>query len=93
MLHLFGIIDIDECTADTDGCEQQCMNTLGSFECQCSSGYVLSSDGRTCEDIDECEQNTHNCQQVCSNTIGGFTCECNVGFQLNADGSTCSGEL
>ena len=76
---------------DVDGCDQQCVNTPGSFECRCSSGYVLSSDGKTCLDVNECTENTHNCQQVCNNTIGGFRCECDIGFQLNTDGSTCSG--
>jgi hypothetical protein len=40
--------DIDECTADTDGCGQVCTNTDGSFTCSCNSGYTLDSNGRTC---------------------------------------------
>ena len=84
-------IDINECIANTDGCDQGCLNTIGSFQCTCDSGYVLSSDQRTCLDIDECTDNVHNCQQICNNTDGGFRCECNQGYQLDTDERTCSG--
>ena len=84
--------DINECTANTDGCQQVCTNTAGSFVCSCNSGYTLSSDGRTCIENDECTLGTHNCQQRCINTAGGFRCDCNSGFQLNSDQRTCSGE-
>ena len=42
------IIDIDECAEDTDGCSQNCTNTIGSFACSCGRGYRLVSDGRWC---------------------------------------------
>ena len=86
------LLDIDECAADTDGCDQGCTNTDGSFECSCNSGYTLSGDGRTCVDDDECMLETDNCDQVCMNTDGGFSCDCDPGFQLNSDQSTCTGE-
>ena len=41
-------IDVDECAADTDGCDQVCTNTPGSFECSCNGGYVLNNDQITC---------------------------------------------
>ena len=41
-------LDINECTADTDNCQQMCSNTQGSFSCSCRSGYTLDSNGRTC---------------------------------------------
>ena len=40
--------DINECTANTDGCDQGCVNTVGSFVCSCNNGYTLTSDGKTC---------------------------------------------
>ena len=40
--------DIDECSYGTDSCSQICTNTVGSFICGCNSGYVLDSDGVTC---------------------------------------------
>ena len=42
------IIDVDECQNITS-CEQLCMNTMGSYECGCTSGYELQHDGLTCE--------------------------------------------
>ena len=84
-------LDINECDANTDGCEQGCTNTDGSFVCTCNSGFTLSDDGRTCVDNDECDDGMNNCQQLCVNIPGGFRCECNSGFQLNADQATCSG--
>ena len=40
--------DIDECTDETDNCEQTCMNTNGSFVCGCNPGYMLDGNGRNC---------------------------------------------
>ena len=40
--------DIDECTVETDDCSQICINTVGSFDCDCNTGFVLDSDGSTC---------------------------------------------
>ena len=43
--------DINECTAGTHQCEQVCQNTVGSYTCACNSGFVLDSDGRSCDGI------------------------------------------
>ena len=40
--------DIDECSRDTDECEHNCGNTVGSFLCSCNTGYALTPDGKTC---------------------------------------------
>ena len=40
--------DIDECGEDSDNCNQTCTNTEGSFTCECNDGYLLDSDGTTC---------------------------------------------
>ena len=42
-------LDIDECDLNTDGCEQGCVNTNGSFMCNCTDGYVLNGDGLSCD--------------------------------------------
>ena len=42
------LTDINECTANTDGCGQICTNTDGSFMCSCNSGFALNNDARTC---------------------------------------------
>ena len=44
-------VDDDECTDGTHNCsppEETCKNTVGSFTCECSSGYELNGDGTTC---------------------------------------------
>ena len=42
------LIDIDECDLDNGNCQEVCNNTLGSFECDCRTGFTLQPDGRTC---------------------------------------------
>ncbi|XP_042200474.1 bone morphogenetic protein 1-like isoform X2 [Callorhinchus milii] len=42
--------EMDECSrADNGGCEQRCVNTLGSYTCACDPGFELASDKRSCE--------------------------------------------
>ena len=40
--------DIDECVQGSDGCSQNCTNTIGSYFCTCMDGYELESDNHTC---------------------------------------------
>lgn len=40
--------DIDECMIMNGGCDTQCTNSEGSYECSCSEGYALMPDGRSC---------------------------------------------
>ncbi|XP_008211528.1 bone morphogenetic protein 1 [Nasonia vitripennis] len=42
--------EFDECALTDHGCEHDCINTLGGFECSCKIGYELHSDGKHCED-------------------------------------------
>ncbi|KAJ8911951.1 hypothetical protein NQ315_012762 [Exocentrus adspersus] len=42
--------EYDECSKTDHGCEQHCINTLGSYVCSCRIGYELHSDGKNCED-------------------------------------------
>ena len=41
-------IDDNECSTSNGGCQQTCINTAGSFHCDCRCGYSLNSNGRTC---------------------------------------------
>ncbi|VDO63124.1 unnamed protein product [Heligmosomoides polygyrus] len=41
--------ELDECATGSDLCEQICVNTVGSFKCDCHVGYSLRPDGKTCE--------------------------------------------
>ena len=40
---------MDECSADTDNCTQNCENTDGSFTCSCNDGYTTTDNGITCD--------------------------------------------
>jgi hypothetical protein len=83
-------IDIDECENDDAGCAQLCNNTIGSFVCDCYSGYLLDEDEFACNDIDECAESLDDCHSdaFCTNTDGGFFCTCNTGYET--DGINCS---
>ena len=62
----------------------QCVNTPGSYECQCKPGYHSNYDdnqnGRLCVDVDECRGygEGHTCAlgTYCRNTDGGYECIC-----------------
>ncbi|KAG2462370.1 TLL2 protein, partial [Polypterus senegalus] len=42
--------EVDECSRpDNGGCEQRCVNTLGSYKCACDPGFDLAPDKRSCE--------------------------------------------
>lgn len=40
--------DVDECQAHNGGCHHRCVNTPGSYLCECKPGFRLHVDGRTC---------------------------------------------
>uniref|UniRef100_A0A4W3H3F5 Matrilin 2 n=1 Tax=Callorhinchus milii TaxID=7868 RepID=A0A4W3H3F5_CALMI len=42
------ICDSDLCGTIDHGCEHICINTVGSYICQCKEGYVLNNDKKTC---------------------------------------------
>ena len=42
-------VDIDECQT-FGSCSQQCVNTRGSYKCQCDQGYIsVGVDGKDCK--------------------------------------------
>ena len=49
MLEYYTSTDIDECALGQGHCDPSviCMNTIGSFECECLPGFT--GDGVTCE--------------------------------------------
>ena len=40
------LLDVDECSLNV--CDQQCLNTEGSFSCSCEAGYTLNEDKVSC---------------------------------------------
>lgn len=39
---------VDHCAEQDHGCEQLCLNTEDSFVCQCSEGFLINDDLKTC---------------------------------------------
>ncbi|XP_059151338.1 fibrillin-1-like isoform X1 [Physella acuta] len=74
--------DINECTAKPGICKNGiCINTDGSFRCECRPGFVLDATGVNCVDKDECQEKDVCGNGTCTNTVGSFECTCNVGFE------------
>ncbi|XP_059150257.1 fibrillin-1-like isoform X2 [Physella acuta] len=84
----------ESCDVDVNECDQEnvcpigqlCRNTLGSFDCQCPSGYEKKGDD--CLDINECKRFFTNitCDlqvEYCYNTPGSYICRCRPGFSHN----------
>ncbi|XP_043990670.1 fibrillin-1 isoform X1 [Gambusia affinis] len=82
-------IDDDEC--DRSPCPHgECMNTPGSYICQCPPGFQTTATRTECRDLDECVANGRICNNGrCVNTEGSFHCVCNAGFEISADGKNC----
>jgi hypothetical protein len=58
---------------------QICVNTQGSFSCNCSTGFTRVGD--QCIDINECTAGAPcGSSGDCINTIGSFTCSCKPGY-------------
>ena len=51
---------------------QTCTNTVGSYTCDCASGYAANEDG-VCVDLDECAD-ANDCTELnpCQNMQGNF---------------------
>lgn len=49
MYEIWDISDVNECAVENGGCQNICVNSEGSYRCECSQGYALQSDGMNCE--------------------------------------------
>ncbi|XP_028415948.1 pro-epidermal growth factor-like isoform X3 [Dendronephthya gigantea] len=78
--------DVNECAEDSCGSNSNCENTIGSYLCQCQTGFARN--GKDCADVNECESHPCDMNANCSNSVGSFTCTCNKGFKGN--GTNCT---
>ncbi|KAI4882402.1 hypothetical protein NFI96_025167, partial [Prochilodus magdalenae] len=84
--------DEDECTFENPVCVKNavCYNTIGSYYCQCETGFqdpskkvnFTQEDRQECKDFNECLELRDICgpNSTCHNTEGSYFCTCNHGF-------------
>lgn len=84
---------MDECALTPGLCRGgRCLNTMGSFKCECPSGHELSPDRKSCKDIDECSRTSGICSNgICENMMGTYQCVCNDGYEQTDFKSHCKG--
>ena len=41
-------LDINECDTNNGGCEHNCTNVIGSYNCSCAVGWLLDEDLHGC---------------------------------------------
>ncbi|NWQ75059.1 MATN2 protein, partial [Columbina picui] len=81
--------ELDHCAESNHGCEQLCRNTDDSYVCECSEGFVINEDLKTCTRVDYCALSDHGCEHLCVNGDRSYTCQCFEGYRLRSDGKTC----
>uniref|UniRef100_A0A2R9CLR5 Adhesion G protein-coupled receptor E2 n=1 Tax=Pan paniscus TaxID=9597 RepID=A0A2R9CLR5_PANPA len=79
--------DVDECQQNPRLCKSYgtCVNTLGSYSCQCLPGFKLKpEDPKLCTDVNECTSGQNPCHSSthCLNNVGSYQCRCRPGWQL-----------
>ena len=69
--------DINECSrpASEHGCSQVCVNTDGSYKCDCNKGFALDGDGKTCNPL--CTGANSCLHGEC---VAPETCNCDAGW-------------
>lgn len=84
--------DIDECTSNP--CQHgTCTNSPGNFQCQCTKGFDLGPDGRSCVDSrrDLCYSHVREeqCSNPMSNPVTKSSCCCSGNNQQFGWGTPC----
>uniref|UniRef100_A0A9J8CDR0 Latent-transforming growth factor beta-binding protein 2 n=1 Tax=Cyprinus carpio carpio TaxID=630221 RepID=A0A9J8CDR0_CYPCA len=83
--------DIDECVSPhLCGPQSVCVNTDGSYRCDCSPGFRAAGPRRQCRDINECLEGDFCFPSgECVNTEGSYKCVCAQGYRSAANGTSC----
>ncbi|XP_051580184.1 latent-transforming growth factor beta-binding protein 4-like isoform X3 [Myxocyprinus asiaticus] len=83
--------DIDEClSTQICGSQSLCVNTDGSYRCDCLPGYRAAGARRQCRDINECLEGDFCFPSgECVNTDGSYKCVCAQGYKSSINGTSC----
>ena len=52
-----GLCEKNECLENNGGCEHRCVNTIGSFHCQCEGNFVLAKGSKYSDSIQSLSHN------------------------------------
>lgn len=81
--------DFNECEMMENICAGgSCINTDGSYRCECPKGFGLDPTGSRCVDLDECATGRPCGDGTCTNVEGAFECSCVKGFAPGPSGHT-----
>ncbi|XP_053911636.1 latent-transforming growth factor beta-binding protein 3-like, partial [Cuculus canorus] len=73
--------DVNECEEGSPCAPGLCLNTPGSYQCQCPPGTRPTAEPPGCQDVDECALGAAcGVGGECLNTPGSFRCRCRPGF-------------
>lgn len=84
--------DIDECLEGTSGCDHTCVNSPGSYHCQCDDGFNLFGGQGSpgfCYPKNMCGEGNGGCEGPCYSSNGKSVCSCGDGLRLADDGKSC----
>ncbi|KAM6902256.1 collagen and calcium-binding EGF domain-containing protein 1 isoform 3-T3 [Xenentodon cancila] len=74
-------LDIDECAdRNMSGCSHICINSVGSYRCQCEKGFYLEEDGKTCTKGEKAVHLFEECDNVMN--AGGCSATCEDFLQI-----------
>ena len=91
-------LDVNECD---NYCKYgTCINSIGSFQCQCPMGSFYNATSNLCQDSDECQTNQHQCdpvREICRNenvlqANKTYNCSCRPGWESSNAGNVCVGQ-
>lgn len=84
--HVLTNPDIDECVSNPCSPGAVCVNTPGSHNCSCPTGFSALTSNGECLDINECSKNNSCATNAkCINVPGSFKCICPKGFEGEGD--------
>ncbi|XP_034382533.1 fibulin-1-like isoform X2 [Cyclopterus lumpus] len=82
--------DVDECRTGNVCVGQGCLNLVGTYRCECKTGFTFNSFNKLCKDTNECRHYPGRlCAHKCENTPGSYQCSCSTGFKLSPDKRNC----